>query len=62
MLADQMRIFPLPDEVQQYEQLIKQSQKSLAHYFALKSQIDRDPKLSGYRDYLMKQLDSKFNA
>lgn len=62
MLADKMRIFPLPDEVQQYEQLIKQSHKSLAHYLALKTQIDRDPKLSGYRDYLMKQLDSKFNA
>lgn len=62
MLSDQMRIFPLPDEVRQVEQLINQSHKSLGQYFALKFQIDSDPKLSGYRDYLIKQLNSKFNA
>lgn len=61
MLSDQMRILPLPDEVKQCEQLIKQSQKSLGRYFALKSEIDSNPNLSGYRNYLMNQLDEKFS-
>ena len=61
MLADEMRIFPLPDEVKLYEQLIQQSQKSLGQYFGLKSQIEGNPNLSGYREHLLKQLDDKFS-
>ena len=61
MLSDQMRILPLPDEVKQYEQLIKQSHKSLGQYMVLKSQIEGTPNLSGFKEHLLRLLDEKFS-